>query len=114
MNKELIYAEAFEAAGAEGLDEEACKEAADAAVFEWKEEQVRATVRKIRAATGGSYAQAYTFWVGGDCPGGISKYVKDLEADGYDTAGLWQDNAEWFARKGITREDYEIIKEASL
>lgn len=115
--EQRVYDDAFQAAGEEGLDEEACKEYADAAVFEFRYAEENRVLAKIRAATGGTFAQARAFWIGGDCEGGFAAYAKALEADGYtgyQGNGTYVDNREWFERKGITREDYEILVAASL
>jgi hypothetical protein len=110
-SKELIYTEAFEAAGAEGCDEEACKEAAEAAVFEHVQAEARKVLQKL-PTFGSSENFRRDFWLGGGC--NMYAFTELMAADGYNTAGAWAENVAWFERYNVTREDFQFLVDASL
>lgn len=117
MSKSKVWQDAYQAAQEDGQDAANAQVYADQVEWEHEQAEINRVLAKVRAATGGSFAQARAFWIGGDCEGGFAAYARALEADGYNGYqgnGTYVDNREWFERKGITRAEYEILVAASL
>jgi len=71
-----------------------------------------AILAKLVNTTGGTPEQVRAMFVGGDVPG-FSSYIKALEASGYQSAGDFVDNVEWFHERGLTHDEFMVLVRAS-
>ena len=72
------------------------------------EEQIDAILTKIKSKTGGSFGVVSAYWTGGDAKG-LEAYIDKLEKSGFDTAGAWSENQEWFKKNDITKAEYMAL-----
>lgn len=73
---------------------------------------VSAVVTKLAKATGGTFNEAWTMFVGGG--DNTATYLNKLVKMGYDDGGGWSENKAWFTKHGVSKAEYDLLVKASL
>jgi hypothetical protein len=78
------------------------------------EEGVSEIVAKIAKSAGIPHESAHVIFVGGDHPKHSPRYLEKLVKDGYDDAGAWVENKDWFKKHGVSKTEFNQLVKASL
>ena len=77
-------------------------------------EGVHEIVAKIAKSTGIPHEAAHVIFVGGDHPKMKPAHLEKLEKDGYDSAGAWVENKDWFKKHNVSKTEFNQLVKASL